>query len=229
MMKKYKIKKGTEVIELNCGAVLVHDETGYCGFDKNCEIEGVIFDELINFASAGKYKYLMELTDETIELSEISEFVEEVKVGYYNHYRLNKPEHDGDYWYIDDRGDVYRTNWYDDERDNHRWNNSNCYDSEETAETFKKNNERFAPLVKKMEIEFAKCGEIDWISEKYKYIISYSKEYDGLVRTERVYIDDGVLCSMSYDIVENFIEQNEEELKAYFKWMQEYNSWKGEK
>jgi hypothetical protein len=27
--------------------------------------------------------------------------------------------------------------------------------------------------------------------------------------------------------VKNFINENEEELKAYFKWMQEYNSWKG--
>jgi hypothetical protein len=81
-----------------------------------------------------------------------------------------------------------------------------------------------------MEIEFAKGGEIDWNdNDTYKRNISYLKFCDRIACEEWSSTDNGAIYSNNENIVDNFMKENEEELKAYFKWMQEYNSWKGEK
>ena len=47
--------------------------------------------------------------------------------------------------------------------------------------------------------------------------------FKDLIRTFEIISDECL------EIVENFVEQNYEELTAHHKWMQEYNSWKGDK
>jgi hypothetical protein len=83
-----------------------------------------------------------------------------------------------------------------------------------------------------MEIEFAKGGEIDWTTEfhKPKYFIMFDAvEKNTHIACNTEYHSQTLPFCLDNIIIENFTEQNEEELKAYFKWMQEYNSWKGEK
>jgi hypothetical protein len=209
-MNKYKILNGT-AIELPNKNVVVYNDS----YTVSTNFKAKMIDET------------------TIETNHIGIFgncfkFEKVQKSYYNYFRLNKPVIDDPYFYIDESGKIYRRYWEDDNEDNYCWNNNNCFVDEDTAETFKSNNDRFAPLLKKMEIEFAKEGEIDWNDYKHKYDVYYSKRKNHIGYEQWDSVDNG---SMRYcydkEIVKNFINENEEELKAYFKWMQEYNSWKG--
>jgi hypothetical protein len=83
-----------------------------------------------------------------------------------------------------------------------------------------------------MEIEFAKGGEIDWTTEFHKpkhYIMFDAIEKNIHTACNTEYQSQGLPYCNDEKIRTNFMEQNQEELNAYFKWMQEYNSWKGEK
>jgi hypothetical protein len=79
-----------------------------------------------------------------------------------------------------------------------------------------------------MEIEFAKGGEIDWNEcSTFQHHIMYSCQ-EKLCKSSMMNFQRTEITCTDEEIVDNFIKENEEELKAYFKWMQEYNSWKGE-
>jgi hypothetical protein len=225
-MKNYKLKDGIQIVKLNCNVVVLSDKNNFATFDIEIENESGVYCELTKLIFLNN-DYVMHLTDNEIDLTVIDYYIEEAKEPYYNHFRLNKPEHDEDYWYIDECGDAYRTNWYDDERDNQRWNKNNCFDSGETTETFKENNDRFAPLLKKMEVEFSKGGEIDWSKDDKKYCI-YNDTRGDVINSFSGSMQYDIIYCNSLEIVENFVEQNYEELTAHHEWMQEYNNWKGQ-
>jgi len=218
-MKKYKLKDGVEMHKLRNGDILVQND------EMNDTYRGIYKPMLTRFLN-GETKYI---EFNPINGEVVNDFFEEVKDGYYNHFRLNKPEIDEPYYYMDSFGSVSSSKWQDGNIDNYRWNNNICFDNKKTTETFIKNNDRFAPLLKKMEIEFAKGGEIEHDKDGTKYSIYYDnfRECMSYYFVDSTQYDD-IYCN-EQRLVRGFIKENEEELKAYFEWMQEYNSWKGEK
>jgi hypothetical protein len=222
-MKKYKLKEGTEILKMMNKDIVLQDDKRWSVFNKQ-----EITYSYLDFLFSQEYVEV----DDVFIVKELKEFpfglyIEEVKVGYYNYFRLNKPVIDDPYFYIDESGKIYRRYWEDDNEDNYCWNNNNCFVDEDTAETFKSNNDRFAPLLKKMEVEFAKGGEIESGDGKKYYIYHLHGGIINISFTNGFTMEDIIYCN-SRAIVENFIEQNYEELKEYFKWMREYNSWKVE-
>ena len=201
-MKKYKL--------LNCKA---HEIPNGNVALYNSSVTFIIDDEV----------YILE--EDIIEIKNLDYVpsileLREIKDRYFNKFRKEMPKVGDIYYTIDSSGIVFVTEWDGGFIDLYRFNYNVIFDTEENAKYYRDQEQRFNKLIKEMEIEFAKGGEIDWGDDKqFKYYMFYSCKYEKLEYSciSTVKQHHSIYCA-DIDIVKQFIIDHEEELTEYFKW-----------
>lgn len=123
-----------------------------------------------------------------------------------------KPGLSETYWYVDSFGAIYQDNWEKMVGDKHRYSLGNCYKTEEEA-IFERDKRIFMTSLERDFIENSE--ELDWenvVQNKYNLFI-----IAGVIRRElHTTVSLGVPVTTNKEWLENYIKENEADIKKYY-------------
>ena len=123
-----------------------------------------------------------------------------------------EPEYSEEYWCVGSFGDIYKEFWENMEEDKYKYSIGNCYKTEEEA-VFARDKQIFTT---KLERDFAEnSDDIDWGNGDQNKYHMYIFE-DNIKIDSYVSMDIGAPVTTDFGWLQNYIKENEADIKKYY-------------